>query len=74
MLLEEQLQAAGKSLHDFHLHPPFQLIDVVVSTERRLILEELSFDRTALQFLPTLNPEQRTAFDVGTTAALQNEA
>src|ERR1700761_217475 len=79
MLLDEQLQAAGKSLHDFHLRPPSQSIDIIPSNERRLILEEMSFDQTSLwdtvhDLLPGLNVEQRAIFDVVTTAAIQKEA
>src|ERR1700761_7165155 len=78
MLLDEQLQAAGKSIHAFHLRPPSKSIDLVTSTERRLILEELSFDRASLRntvedLLPNLNVEQRTVFDIVTTAAIQKE-
>src|ERR1700761_6518989 len=49
ILVDEQLQAAGKCLHDFHLRPPSQSIDIISSPERRLILEELSFDRAFLR-------------------------
>ena len=71
--VDDQLQVSGKTLKDFHLRPPSIEINVADLEDRRLLAEELSYNRPLLRQrmnnqLPTLNDDQRFAFETITNA------
>jgi hypothetical protein len=76
ILVDEQLQLAGKCLRDFHLRSPSIALQLL--NEGRIIAEERSFNRELLQQalatgIPQLNPDQRKVFDTVTQAYLNQE-